>query len=112
MTSLSLFVQFLVLLQPLAIFNPYVVRADPKVDQCLSLGLISQIANCLGPFTVGHSSLSLSNTSITDIRGTGEHVDHRRSFRSCATFFAGTRGLLGRRPLRSQRYRGWSPMHL
>jgi hypothetical protein len=42
-------VRFLALLQPLA------SHIDPKVDQCLSLGSISQIANCLDPFTVGHS---------------------------------------------------------
>ena len=57
MTSLYSFVRFLVLLQPLT-FSPHTVRADPKVDQCLSLGAISQIANCLDPFTVSHSSLS------------------------------------------------------
>jgi hypothetical protein len=57
MTRLYLFVQFLALLQPL-IFSPHAVRADPKVDECLALGTISQIANCLMPFMVSHSSLS------------------------------------------------------
>ena len=57
MNSLYLFVQFLALLQPL-VLSPYAVRADPKVDQCLALGTISLIANCLNPFTVSHSYLS------------------------------------------------------
>jgi hypothetical protein len=56
MTSLYLFVRFLALI-PLT-FSPHAVRADPKVDECLAFGTISQIANCLDPFTVGHSSLS------------------------------------------------------
>jgi hypothetical protein len=78
MTSLYLFVRFLALL-PLT-FSPHAVRADPKVDQCLSLGTISQIANCLDPFTVGHSSLSQKVICTTDIQGTREHLDHRRRF--------------------------------
>jgi len=57
MTRLYLLVRFLALLQPL-IFGPYTVHADPKVDQCLALGTISEIANCLDAFRVGHSSLS------------------------------------------------------
>jgi len=57
MTRLYLFIRFLTLLQPL-IFGPCAVCADPKVDQCLALGTISQIANCLDPLTVSHSSLS------------------------------------------------------
>ena len=111
MTGLYSFVRFLALLQPLT-FSPHTVRADPKVDQCLSLGAISQIANCLDPFTVSHSSLSLRSTCTIDIRGTGEHLDHRRSISSCPAFFPGTRGLLGHRPLCPQHYREWSSMHL
>ena len=57
MTSLHLFVRLFALLQPL-IFGLHAVRADPKIDQCLSLGTLSQIVNCLTPFTVGPSSLS------------------------------------------------------
>ena len=57
MTSLNLFVLFLTLLQPLIFGSHAFVRADPKVDQCLSLDAISQIVNCLNPFTVGHSFL-------------------------------------------------------
>ncbi len=111
MTSFYLSIRFLALLQQLT-FNLRAVSADPKVEQCVSLGLISQIANCLDPFIVSHSSLSLRNTCTTDIRGTGEHLDNRRSVCSCPAFFTGTRGLLGCRSLRSQRYREWCPMHL
>jgi len=57
MTRRYLLVRFLALLQP-RLFSPGTVRADPKVDQCLALGTISQIAKCLDPLTVGHSSLS------------------------------------------------------
>jgi len=57
MTRLYLFVQFLALLQPL-VLSPYAVRADPKVDQCLALGSISEIAKCFDPLTVGRPSLS------------------------------------------------------
>ena len=58
-TSFYLLIRLLALLQQLT-FNTRAVSADPKVDQCLALGLISQIANCLDPFIVSHSSLSLS----------------------------------------------------
>lgn len=111
MTSFYLFIRFLVLFQQLT-FSPRAVSADPKVDQCLSLGLISQIANCLDPFIVSHPSISLRNTCTTDIRGTGKHLDNRRSVCSCPAFFTGTRGLLGCCSLRSQRYREWCSMHL
>ena len=63
MTYFAFLVQFLALLHPLA-FSPHIVRADPKVDQCLSLGAISQIADCLDAFIVGHSSLSLSEMRV------------------------------------------------
>lgn len=59
LTSFYLLIRFLALLQQLT-FNLRVVSADPKVDQCLALGLISQIANCLDPFIVSHSCLSFS----------------------------------------------------
>lgn len=57
MTAFLFLVQTLALLHPLA-FSPHVVRADPGVDQCYSLGAISKIADCLDPFIVGYSSLS------------------------------------------------------
>lgn len=112
-TSFYLLIRFLALLQQLT-FNLRVVSADPKVDQCLALGLISQIANCLDPFIVSHSCLSLSerNTCTTNIPGTGEHLDDRCSVCSYPAFFPGARRLLGCRSLRSQRYREWCSMHL
>ena len=108
MISFYFFLQFLAPLQSL-VSSRHVVRA--KVDQCLSLGSVSQIANCLDPFTVGHSFVFLRNIFSPDLQGTGEHLDHRVRVRACGAFFPATGGLLGRRSICSQCHRKWSSVH-
>ena len=77
MTAFLFLVQTLALLHLLAL-SLHVVRADPKVDQCFSLGAISKIAGCLDPFIVSYLSLPLRNAYTTDIQGTSGHLDYRR----------------------------------
>ena len=74
MAAFLFLVQSLALLYPLA-FSSHVVRADPKVDQCFSLGSILAIAGCLDPFIVSYSSLPLRNAYTTNIQGTSGHLD-------------------------------------
>ena len=74
MTAFRFLVQSLAFLHILA-FSPHIVRADPQLDPCFSLGTVSAIAGCLDPFIVGYSSLPLRNAYTTNIQGTSGHLD-------------------------------------